>query len=79
VTSPQRVHAPIFAATVRFPGSNVSELTLADFAGLNSEFGIDDPEIPGKPIIALLGRTALVDYVMIYDGPASSITLIRRR
>jgi len=52
-------------------------LVLADFIAMRLEWEIT-PEIPGKPSIALLGRAALVNYVMIYNGPESSITLIRR-
>jgi hypothetical protein len=69
--------APLYSATLIFPGSNVPDLTLADFIGAHLEWETD-PEIPGKTIIALLGRAALTRFVMIYDGPTSSITLIRR-
>ena len=37
VTSKQRLDAPVFAATLTFPGSNVGELTLADCVGVNLE------------------------------------------
>jgi hypothetical protein len=80
VTSKRSLNCPIFSASLYFlTSTNMEPLVLADFVGLHLEFGIDDPEIPGKPIIALLGRAALVNYLMIYDGPESSITLIRRQ
>jgi len=79
VTSKERLDAPVFDASLMFPGSNVGELTLADFIVVHLEFGIDDDEIPGRPIIALLGRAALTRYVMIYSGPESWITLMRRQ
>jgi hypothetical protein len=68
--------APVFAARMEFPGSNLEPLVLGDFVGAAVQW--DEPDLPGKPIIALLGRSALVNYVMIYNGPESSITLIRR-
>jgi hypothetical protein len=32
-----------------------------------------------KPVVASVGGAALVHYVMIYNGPGPSITLIRRQ
>jgi hypothetical protein len=49
---------------------------LADLVDVNLESEIT-PEVPGKPVVALLGRAALVKYVVIYDGPKSSTTLRR--
>ena len=75
--SKQILPYPLYAATLRFPGSRVADLILADFVGVHLEWEADQ-EIPGKPIIVLLGRAALLGYTVIIDGPTSSITLIGR-
>jgi hypothetical protein len=78
MTSTEPANVPVFGAMLTFPGSNVEPLILADFIGVNLEWGGGTPEIPGKPIIALMGRAALVNYVMVYNGPVSTITLWRQ-
>jgi len=78
IVSAERLDAPLFAATLTFPPNlNLEPLVLCDFLGVHLEWD-GDPEIPGKPIIVLLGRAALMRYTVIIDGPTSSITLIRR-
>jgi hypothetical protein len=69
-----RLEAPVYAARLEFPGSILEPLTLRDLPGLAVEW----ESSPGKRIIALLGRAALVNVVMIYDGVDGSITLLPR-
>jgi hypothetical protein len=74
ITSPHPTSAPLFGASLTFPNADIPDLILRDFLGLNLFC-----EIPGKNVIAILGRAALSGFVMVYDGgPQPTITLIRR-
>jgi hypothetical protein len=77
VASKQAADVPIFAATLMFPGTNVPDLVLADLIGMHLEWG-GIPEIAKEPIIVLLGRSFLMRYTVVIDGPTMSVTLFHR-
>lgn len=65
-TGGQAVPQPKYAASLSFPGTNLPNITFSDFIGAPLQ-------IAG--IIALIGRSVLSDFVMVYNGPGGHVSL----
>lgn len=61
----------IYPATVTFPGMNVKEMPMERVIGCKLAWKTKDD----KEIIMLLGRDLLQYFLMVYNGPASDVTL----
>ena len=65
-TSPKPIPAFTYPASLSFPTTNLPNITFQDFLGL---------PLKSQGIIALIGRTVLKHFVMVYNGPCGIITL----
>jgi len=61
----------VYPASVTFPGLNVTDMPMERVIGCSLKWTNRE----GKEIIMLLGRDLLRHFLMVYNGPASDITL----
>jgi hypothetical protein len=55
-----------YAASISFPGTPLPNINFTDFIGC---------QIAAGGIVALIGRSVLRDFVMVYNGPGGSVSL----
>ena len=67
------VDQSLYSAKFSFPGSNLPSMEFAQLTGVNLQ-GHVVPHL-NVPLIALIGRDILSQFVMIYNGPAAGLTL----
>jgi hypothetical protein len=61
----------VYPAKITFPGLNLNDLAMARVIGSKLKWQTVD----GKEIIMLLGRDLLRFFLMIYNGPGTTLTL----
>ena len=57
---------PTYAASISFPGTSLPNVHFADFVGARLE---------AHGVVALIGRSALQHFVIIYNGPVGTLTV----
>ncbi|MGD0773817.1 MAG: aspartyl protease family protein [Candidatus Solibacter sp.] len=67
------VNQSLYSAKFSFPGTNLPAMEFAQLTGVNLQ-GHIVPHL-NAPLVALIGRDILSQFVMIYNGPAASLTL----
>lgn len=56
----------LYPAKLQFPGTTISALTYNEVVGVN---------LSNQDYIALIGRDALVQMVLVFNGPGGLVTL----